>query len=70
MVSSYSREFLSTMNLEGAQLFKLSFDKMCKRFGREFLDYLSCSWRVNSRSMTEVQFCSYNGIDISFLRRE
>jgi hypothetical protein len=69
-VPYYSKEFLDTMNLEGDKLFKLSFDKMCKKFGKEFIDYLQISWKANGDCMTSEEFCDYNNISIEFFNKK
>lgn len=42
------------------------FEKMCKQYGKEFIDMLRAMWQANGGGQTEDEFIKMNGIPMQF----
>jgi len=65
----FSKRFLDTLNLDGDKAFNLPFDKMTSLHGKEFMDYLRCSWAGSGGCMSVQEFCGYNNISLAFFNK-
>ncbi|NJO63434.1 MAG: hypothetical protein HC836_36060 [Richelia sp. RM2_1_2] len=45
------------------------FDKMSKKYGREFIEMLKAMWQANGEGQTEDEFVIMNGIPKSFFEK-
>lgn len=60
-------KFVDTMDFESdTKNWKYSFDYMCKKHGRNFIDYIRTIWSINDGVQTEDEFISMNGINRKF----
>lgn len=48
---------------------KFSFDKMTKKYGREYIEMLKAMWQANGESQTEDEFIIMNGIPQTFFEK-
>jgi len=48
---------------------KFPFDRMCKFYGKEFIDTIKSMWESNYDVQTEDEFCEMNGIPKSFFEK-
>lgn len=58
------------MDFESDQFnWKYPFEKMTKKYGREFIEILRAMWKANGGGQTEAEFCVMNGISLSFFNK-
>lgn len=61
---------IEAMNFESDHFnWKYSFEKMSKKYGRDFIDTLKAMWQANGGGQTEQEFCAMNGIATSFFNK-
>jgi len=48
---------------------KFPFDRMCKFYGRDFIETIRAMWEANYDVQTEDEFCEMNGIPKSFFEK-
>lgn len=48
---------------------KFPFDKMCKFYGKDFIDIIKTMWDINDDVQTEDEFCKMNGLPKSFFEK-
>lgn len=41
--------------------FKIPFDKLCKNYGKQYIDWCQTSWAANGGALTEDEFMKMNG---------
>jgi hypothetical protein len=45
---------------------KYPFDKMCRFYGKEFIEIIKVMWDINNDVQTEDDFCKMNGLSKTF----
>lgn len=49
---------------------RFPFDKMCKKYGKEFIDMLRAMWQANGGGQTEDEFIIMNGLPAEFFNKK
>lgn len=73
------KRLLTALTFADAKAWKYPFAKMCKNYGKAFIDDLQMSWAANHSIMNdsravvgeylgEEEFCYYNDLPKSFLK--
>jgi len=48
---------------------KFPFERMCKFYGRDFIDTIRNMWQVNGDVQTPEEFCEMNNIPVKFFEK-
>lgn len=58
---------IEAMNFESdAKNWKYPFPKMCKNYGKDFIDFIKVLWEANDGVQTEEEFCEMNDVPKSY----
>lgn len=45
------------------------FERMCKFYGKDFIEIIKVLWQVSKETMNEEQFCFINDLPMSFFQK-
>ncbi len=66
-MKGWDRFVVETMREEGYTNFRFPFDKLCKKYGRAYMEYLRIAYSAKD-NLSDKDFCFLNHCPLAFLR--